>query len=54
MPFGKSGQFDPETFTGDLNQLKLFYQAHGYYDTHIAYDLEIHGNLATPPGGPRF
>jgi outer membrane protein assembly complex protein YaeT len=44
----KRPQFDPETFTDDLNQLRLFYQSHGYYDTHIAYDLEIHGNLVTP------
>jgi outer membrane protein assembly complex protein YaeT len=44
----KRPQFEPETFTNDLNQLRLFYQAHGYYDTHIAYDLEIHGNLVTP------
>ncbi|HUN59430.1 MAG TPA: BamA/TamA family outer membrane protein [Candidatus Binataceae bacterium] len=39
--------FDPETFTGDLNQLQLFYQSHGYYDAHISYDLEIHDDLVT-------
>src|SRR5579872_4011104 len=44
----KRPQFDPETFTDDLNQLRLFYQSHGYYNTHIAYSLEIHGNLITP------
>jgi outer membrane protein assembly complex protein YaeT len=40
--------FDPETFTGDLNQLQLFYQSHGYYNAHISYDLEIHRDLITP------
>jgi translocation and assembly module TamA len=44
----KRPQFDPETFTAALNQLRLFYQSHGYYDAHITYDLEIHGNLVTP------
>ncbi|MBV8451541.1 MAG: BamA/TamA family outer membrane protein, partial [Deltaproteobacteria bacterium] len=44
----KRPQFDPATFIDDLNQLRLFYQAHGYYDAHITYDLEIDGNLVTP------
>jgi len=44
----KRPQFDPDTFTNDLNQLRLFYQSHGYYDAHITYDLEIHGSLVTP------
>lgn len=44
----KRPEFNPETFTDDLNELQLFYQSHGYYDTHIAYDLEIHDNRVTP------
>jgi outer membrane protein assembly factor BamA len=44
----KRPAFDPETFSGDLNQLQLFYQSHGYYDAHISYDLEIQGELITP------
>src|ERR1700684_3237934 len=44
----KRPEFNPETFTGDLDQLRLFYQSHGYYDAHTAYSLEIHGNLVTP------
>jgi outer membrane protein assembly complex protein YaeT len=43
----KRPEFNPETFTGDLDQLRLFYQSHGYYDAHVAYSLEIHGNLVT-------
>jgi outer membrane protein assembly factor BamA len=44
----KRPQFDPESFTGDLNQLRLFYQSHGYYDAHITYELELHADLVTP------
>src|SRR5712692_8095649 len=44
----KRPEFDPETFTIDLNQLKLFYEAHGYYDAHISYDLAVKDNQVTP------
>jgi outer membrane protein assembly factor BamA len=44
----KRPRFEPETFIEDLDQLNLFYHAHGYYDAYIAYDLEIHGDLVTP------
>jgi outer membrane protein assembly complex protein YaeT len=44
----KRPEFNLETFTGDLDQLRLFYQSHGYYDTQMAYSLAIHGNLVTP------
>ena len=44
----KRPAFDPQTFTNDLNQLQLFYESHGYYDAHISYDLEIHGDSLSP------
>jgi translocation and assembly module TamA len=44
----KRPQFDPATFTNDLNQLRLFYESHGYYDAHVTYTLEINGNLVIP------
>jgi outer membrane protein insertion porin family len=34
-------QFDPVTFTSDLERLKRFYETRGYYDAAVSYDLEV-------------
>lgn len=39
LPFKHPPAFDPVVFLADLEQLKLFYETHGYYDVHIRYDL---------------
>jgi len=39
LPFKHPPEFDPVVFLADLEQLKLFYETHGYYDVHIRYDL---------------
>src|SRR5271168_2130194 len=44
----KRPTFDPAAFSNDLNQLKLFYQAHGYYDAQIRSDLTVKGSDITP------
>ncbi|HSK30172.1 MAG TPA: BamA/TamA family outer membrane protein, partial [Candidatus Limnocylindria bacterium] len=36
--------FDPVTFGTDLERLQRFYEARGYYDTTVAYDLDIDEN----------
>src|SRR5229473_7720970 len=41
-------EFDAQTFIGDLAHLKRFYEAHGYYDARIVYDLTISKNQVTP------
>jgi outer membrane protein assembly complex protein YaeT len=33
--------FDPVTFTTDLERLRRFYEAEGYYSAEIAYDLDV-------------
>jgi outer membrane protein insertion porin family/translocation and assembly module TamA len=33
--------FDPVTFTDDLERLRRFYEARGYYQARISYELEI-------------
>jgi outer membrane protein assembly complex protein YaeT len=33
--------FDPQTFTDDLAHIERFYEAHGYYNVHITYDLSL-------------
>src|SRR6266705_2094772 len=33
--------FDTQAFTDDLAHIKRFYQAHGYYNARIAYDLTL-------------
>jgi len=40
-PWRSRRQFDLGTFATDLERLKRFYKAHGYYDAQISYDLEI-------------
>jgi outer membrane protein assembly factor BamA len=37
-------EFDPDQFTNDLGRLARYYQAHGYYDAKLTYDLTTHGN----------
>ncbi|HKV53490.1 MAG TPA: BamA/TamA family outer membrane protein [Candidatus Binataceae bacterium] len=44
----KRPAFDSMTLNSDLDQLRLFYEAHGYYDAHVSCDLELHGDLVTP------
>src|SRR5208337_876879 len=44
----KRPKFDPAIFRNDLNQLKLFYEAHGYYDAQIRSDLTVKGSDITP------
>lgn len=39
--------FDPQTFEDDLASLKRFYEAHGYYNAHIAYELTTNKNDVT-------
>jgi outer membrane protein insertion porin family/translocation and assembly module TamA len=33
--------FDPGTFATDLDRLKRFFQAHGYYEAQVSYDLQV-------------
>lgn len=33
--------FDPVTFKEDLERLRRFYEARGYYDTQVIYDLQV-------------
>jgi outer membrane protein insertion porin family len=40
--------FDTQAFTDDLAHLKRFYEAHGYYNARIAYDLTVSKDKVTP------
>lgn len=40
-------QFIPDTFKGDLANIRNFYQAHGYYQARVNYNLEVKGDLVT-------
>ena len=40
--------FDPQAFTDDLAHLKRFYEAHGYYDARVVYDLTVSKDKVTP------
>jgi len=33
--------FDPDTFAADIERLVRFYQARGYYEAKVSYDLEV-------------
>ncbi len=33
--------FDTRAFTDDLAHIERFYQAHGYYNAHVTYDLTL-------------
>lgn len=41
LPWQERPQFDPVTFTTDLERLKHFYEAHGRYGTQITYELQV-------------
>src|ERR1700688_396899 len=40
--------FDTQTFTDDLAHIQRFYEAHGYYNAHITYDLILSKDKVTP------
>jgi outer membrane protein insertion porin family len=40
--------FDAQTFTDDLAHIERFYEAHGYYNAHITYDLTHSRDKVTP------
>src|SRR6266851_1504915 len=40
--------FDTQTFTDDLAHIERFYEAHGYYNARITYDLTLSGDKVTP------
>lgn len=40
-PWRSLPRFDPVTFATDLERLQRFYQAQGYYQAHVTYDLEV-------------
>jgi len=40
--------FDAQMFTDDLANIQRSYEAHGYYDAHINYDLTLDKNKVTP------
>jgi outer membrane protein insertion porin family len=40
-PWRSLPPFDPATFAADMERLVRFYQAKGYYDAKISYDLEV-------------
>jgi outer membrane protein assembly complex protein YaeT len=40
-------EFSAQTLNDDLNNIERFYQAHGYYGAHVAYDLTVLGDQVT-------
>src|SRR6266446_8979600 len=40
--------FDPQMFKDDLAHIERFYQAHGYYNTQVTYDLTLDKDEVTP------
>jgi outer membrane protein insertion porin family len=40
--------FDTQAFTEDLSHIERFYEAHGYYNAHITYELTLSKNKVTP------
>ena len=38
-PWKARPDFEPDTFTNDLNRLRIFYEAHGYYHLRLTYNL---------------
>jgi translocation and assembly module TamA len=40
--------FDAQAFTDDLTHIKRFYEAHGYYNARITYDLTLSKDKVTP------
>lgn len=41
----KRPEFDPGLFNQDMKRLNLFYQANGYYNARLTYDLQTHDNI---------
>src|SRR6266851_846767 len=41
-------EFDTQVFTDDLAHIKRFYEAHGYYNARITYDLTLSKDKVTP------
>jgi outer membrane protein assembly complex protein YaeT len=39
--------FEPQEFLTDLERIRRYYEARGYYDTRVAYDLELDDSLVT-------
>jgi outer membrane protein insertion porin family len=40
--------FDPQAFKDDLAHIERFYEAHGYYNAHITYELTLSKDKVTP------
>jgi outer membrane protein insertion porin family len=40
--------FDTQAFTEDLAHIRRFYEAHGYYNAHLTYDLTLSQDKVTP------
>src|SRR5258708_1797092 len=40
--------FDTQAFTEDLDHIRRFYEAHGYYNAHLTYDLSLSKDKVTP------
>jgi outer membrane protein assembly factor BamA len=40
--------FDMQMFKDDLTHIERFYQAHGYYNAHVTYDLTLDKDEVTP------
>ena len=40
--------FDTQMFKDDLAHIERFYQAHGYYNAHVTYDLTLSKDEVTP------
>src|SRR5216683_7850481 len=40
--------FDTQMFKDDLTHIERFYQAHGYYNAHVTYDLTLDKDEVTP------
>ncbi len=43
LPWRERPVFDPVAFTTDLERLRRFYEARGYYHARVAYDLAVEG-----------
>src|ERR1700730_14514344 len=40
--------FDTQALTEDLAHIERFYEARGYYNAHVTYDLTLSGDKVTP------
>jgi outer membrane protein assembly complex protein YaeT len=46
LPWKERPGFDPSTFAADLERLQRFYEARGYYETGVTYDLQVDDKAA--------